>query len=81
MEEISWKIIDKYFKENPYNLIAHHLDSYNNFISTGISKILKENNPIRFIEQNELKKDKDLEEIEVEVLNRNECSLYLGGKE
>ena len=47
MEEISWKIIDKYFKENPYNLIAHHLDSYNNFVSTGISKIL--NRPFAFI--------------------------------
>jgi len=81
MDEISWKIIDKYFKENPYNLNAHHLDSYNSFFSQGIKKILKENNPIRFIEQNELKKGNDLEEIETVELKRNECSLYLGGKE
>ena len=81
MDEVSWKIIDKYFKENPYNLIAHHLDSYNNFFSQGIKKILKENNPIRFIEQNELKKDNDLDDIDTVEMTRNECSLYLGGKE
>ena len=28
MESISWKLIDKYFKDNPYNLVAHHLESY-----------------------------------------------------
>ena len=81
MDEVSWKIIDKYFKENPYNLIAHHLDSYNNFFSQGIKKILKENNPIRFIEQNELKKENDLDDIDTVEMTRNECSLYLGGKE
>ena len=81
MDEVSWKIIDKYFKENPYNLIAHHLDSYNNFFSHGIKKILKENNPIRFIEQNELKKENDLDDIDTVEMTRNECSLYLGGKE
>ena len=81
MDEVSWKIIDKYFKENPYNLIAHHLDSYNNFFSHGIKKILKENNPIRFIEQNELKKENDLDDVDTVEMTRNECSLYLGGKE
>ena len=30
-QEIIWKIIDKYFKENPYNLVEHNLQSYNNF--------------------------------------------------
>ena len=33
MEKISWKIIDKYFQDNPYNLV-HHLDSYNSFLKT-----------------------------------------------
>ena len=50
MDTISWNLIDKYFKDNPYNLVAHHLDSYNDFFSKGIFQIFRENNPIRFIE-------------------------------
>ena len=69
---ISWKLIDKYFKDNPQNLVAHHLDSYNEFFASGINSIFKENNPIRFIEREDKeKKNSD---------TSNECSLYLGGK-
>lgn len=39
MDTISWNLIDKYFKDNPYNLVAHHLDSYNDFFSKGIFQI------------------------------------------
>jgi DNA-directed RNA polymerase II subunit RPB2 len=70
MENISWKIIEKYFYDNPNNLVAHHLESYNEFFKNGIYRIFRENNPIRFIEREEDKQDK-----------RNECMLYLGGKE
>ena len=71
-EDISWKLIDKYFKDNPNNLVAHHLDSYNEFFKNGINRIFRENNPIRFIER----------EQEGEASNkRNECLLYLGGKD
>jgi DNA-directed RNA polymerase II subunit RPB2 len=71
-EDISWKLIDIYFKDNPNNLVAHHLDSYNDFFKNGINKIFRENNPIRFIER----------EQEGNVDNkRNECLLYLGGKD
>ena len=71
-DKISWKIIDKYFNENPNNLVAHHLESYNEFFNNGINRIFRENNPIRFIER----------EDESEASNkRNECLLYLGGKD
>jgi len=71
-DKISWKIIDKYFNDNPNNLVAHHLESYNEFFNKGINNIFRENNPIRFIER----------EDESEDLNkRNECLLYLGGKD
>jgi DNA-directed RNA polymerase II subunit RPB2 len=70
MESISWKLIDKYFKDNPYNLVAHHLESYNDFFDNGIQRIFRENNPIRFIEREEEGKN-----------TRNECALYLGGKD
>jgi DNA-directed RNA polymerase II subunit RPB2 len=72
MEEISWKIIDKYFTDNPSNLVRHHLDSYNDFIEKGIFKIFKENNPIRIIEREEENQEKK---------SRNECLIYLGGKQ
>jgi hypothetical protein len=31
VNDISWKIIDKYFADNPNNLVKHHLDSFNDF--------------------------------------------------
>jgi len=70
MDNISWNLIDKYFKDNPYNLVAHHLDSYNDFFSRGIFQIFRENNPIRFIEREDSNSEK-----------RNQCFLYMGGKE
>jgi DNA-directed RNA polymerase II subunit RPB2 len=73
MESISWKLIDTYFKDNVNNLVAHHLESYNDFFGKGINNIFKENNPVRFIErEDKLSKNKE---------NRNECLLYLGGKD
>jgi len=71
-ENISWKLIDKYFKDNPNNLVSHHLESYNEFFRNGIKRIFSENNPIRFIER---------EEEGSETGKRNECHLYLGGKD
>ena len=71
-ETTSWKLIDKYFKDNPNNLVAHHLESYNDFLKNGIRRIFRENNPIRFIER---------EDESNESGNRNECLLYLGGKD
>jgi DNA-directed RNA polymerase II subunit RPB2 len=71
-ENISWKLIDKYFKDNPNNLVSHHLESYNDFFRNGIKRIFSENNPIRFIER---------EEEGNETGKRNECHLYLGGKD
>ena len=66
LNNISWKLLDKYFTEKPHHLVAHHLDTYNDFFDKGINNIFRENNPIRFIER----KDKE----------RNEIKLYLGGK-
>jgi hypothetical protein len=72
MESISWKLIDKYFKDNPDNLVSHHLESYNDFFKNGIKRIFHENNPIRFIER---------EDESIDNEKRNECQLYLGGKD
>jgi len=74
MDSIAWNLIDKYFKDNPYNLVAHHLDSYNDFFSKGIFQIFKENNPIRFVEREADDAERDRSE------QPRECLLYLGGK-
>jgi DNA-directed RNA polymerase II subunit RPB2 len=71
-DKISWKIIDKYFTDNQNNLVAHHLESYNDFFNNGINRIFRENNPIRFIER---------EDESEGSTKRNECLLYLGGKD
>jgi len=72
MTDISWKLIDKYFTDNPNNLVAHHLESYNDFFNNGINQIFRENNPIRFIER----EDESTKNTQI-----NQCFLYLGGKE
>ena len=71
-EDISWKLIDKYFTDNPNNLVSHHLESYNEFFRNGIRRIFRENNPIRFIER---------EDESIESSKRSECKLYLGDKD
>ena len=77
MDAVAWNVLDKYFKENPYNLVAHHLDSYNDFFAKGIFQIFRENNPIRWMERrSETTKKKSLKEFD----GHNECFLYLGGK-
>jgi len=52
VNDISWKIIDKYFTENPNNLVKHHLDSFNDFFENGLFNIFRENNPLKFVNEN-----------------------------
>lgn len=74
---ISWTLIEKYFRDNPNNLAAHHLDSYDDFISKGVFQIFRENNPIRFIEREEV----DTATAETpSSTGKQECFIYLGGK-
>ena len=46
---IAWRIIDKYFKDNPNILITHHLESYNNFFNIKIFDIIKEKILLEFL--------------------------------
>jgi DNA-directed RNA polymerase II subunit RPB2 len=75
MDKLAWNIIEKYFKDNPFNLVSHHLDSYNDFFTKGIYQIFKENNPIRFIEREEQTTNKSNKQT-----NLKECFIYMGGK-
>ena len=69
-ETIPWNIIDKFFSDNPNVLVAHQLDSYNEFITNGISQIFKEHNPIVF------QKEKNQQTDAYKHVSR----FYLGGK-
>ena len=69
-ETIPWNIIDKLFNDNPNLLVAHHIDSYNEFMINGIRQIFKEHNPIIFQKEKDQKTD----------TFRNISRFYLGGK-
>jgi DNA-directed RNA polymerase II subunit RPB2 len=66
----TWKIINKYFEDNPQSLVRHHVESYNDFFKHGIFQIFKEKNPVRI----QTRFDEDINDY------RSQCILYFGGK-
>jgi DNA-directed RNA polymerase II subunit RPB2 len=67
--DISWKIIDTMFKDNPNMIVKHHIDSYNQFFSSGLHEVFKNNSPLRFFKEY----DKDVDDYKLE------CEIYFGG--
>ena len=86
-DSILWKIIDSYFKGNPQSLVTHHHESYNDFFTKGIYKILKETNPIRIHTDYDIRlprynADENRLDIELGVGEyRSQANLYIGGKD
>ena len=70
IEKIAWEITDRYFTENPSFLVAHHIDSYNDFINRGIFNVFKENGTIKYVS---IVKD--------DAAPANQLTLYLGGRD
>ena len=70
-KEFAWKILDKYFEDNPTALVDHHLESYNDFFESGINQIFREKNPIRIVKQ----QDPETKEYKCKA------NLYLAGKD
>jgi len=66
-----WKIIHAYFQDNPQSLVAHHLESYNDFFKHGIFQIFKEKNPVSISSVY----DENLGDF------KHQCNMYLGGKD
>ena len=66
-----WKIINSHFDENPQSLVAHHLESFNDFYQQGIQQIFREKNPLRLSS----KFDKKIDDY------RYQCNMYFGGKD
>ena len=46
--ELQWDTIDKFFKDNHYCLIDHHLKSYNKFYENDIFNIFREKILLRY---------------------------------
>lgn len=68
---ILWKIINKHFEDNPQYLVAHHLESYNDFFKKDLFEIFKNKNPIQLVS--------GLDETTKEY--KHKCNLYLGGRD
>ena len=65
-----WKLIDKYFQDNPQCLVRHHIESYNDFYKNGLFQIFKEKNPIKILTRYDEKIDD----------HRSQCIMHFGGK-
>lgn len=70
-DNVAWSVIEQYFKDNPYFISQHHLDSYNHFVEEDLVDIIKQSNPIHIL------KEQDPETKEFQL----QCRLYIGGKE
>lgn len=63
----AWGAIDAYFRDNPYFLTSHQLDSYDVFLERGIPDAIRSMNPIKTI-----KTENDVQ---------YEISMYVGTRE
>ena len=70
-EDVIWKLIDIYFRDNPQSLVKHHIESYDDFLDYDLSHIFKETNP--------LKLDLDYDENTKTFLSS--AKIYFGGKD
>jgi len=70
LNTVTWNIINKYFEDNPQCLVAHHLESYDDFFKNGIYKIFQEKNPVKLFSGY----DETIQDY------RHQCELFFGGK-
>jgi len=77
MESVNWDLLDKYFKHNPYSLVAHHLDSFNKFFSGDIYNIFRENNPLKFVAKT-VQQDQSQDKILIYMGGKNADKIYFG---
>ena len=78
-----WNIIGTHFKDNPAYLVQQHLGSYNRFFGQEISQVLRDNNPVKFVERQIFSNEEHTYGVqELETLNarRAQCLIYMGGK-
>ena len=76
--EFTWKIFDKYFKDNPTSFIDHHLESYNEFFNNSINKVFNEKNPIKILKNQDEKTKKYKLNAHIFLGGRDGSKLYFG---
>jgi DNA-directed RNA polymerase II subunit RPB2 len=65
-----WRIVNKYFEDNPQYLVAHHIESYNDFFHQDIFELFKNQNPIQITSAF----DERIGDF------KHKCNLYIGGR-
>jgi len=68
-DEVIWKMIDIYFRDNPQGLVRHHIDSYNDFLDYDLSNLFKETNPLKL----------DLEYDKTKNIFLSSAKIHFGG--
>lgn len=75
---ISWKIINKYFDDNPLALVNHHIESYNDFFENGIKQIFMETNPIKIRKNFDKKTDDFRYKLDIYIAGKDGDKIYYG---
>lgn len=70
-----WGMIDAYFRENPYHISKHHLDTFDSFISRDVELVISKMNPITLFKYDE--KNKLKHKIEVYVGGQKNDRIFL----
>ena len=66
-KKLSWEIFDKYLKSDSYITTRHHLNSYDEFLTSKIVATIKRNNPIAIVKEFNKSIEKYTYEIEVYI--------------
>jgi DNA-directed RNA polymerase II subunit RPB2 len=77
IDEVSWNIIDKYFNSDPYILTRHHIDSFDEFMSSKIIATIKRNNPLKMNKMLNKLTGKFTYEIEVYIGGLSGDEIYI----
>lgn len=68
--------LDRFFRDSPYFLTRHHLDSYNDFINKRIALVIQSMNPIVVLKADKADPNIVLHKIEMYIGNENGTELY-----
>ena len=75
--ELPWAVIGKYFEGDEHILVKHQIASYNLFMKDGMSKILRDENPLSL----EFKDEESETNRDENASIKYRCKLYLGGRD
>ncbi len=70
-EDTMWRLLHLYFTQHPQHLVAHHMDSYNDFFHRDLPLLFQERNPLQVVSCY----DEQIHDY------RHKCNLYLGGRD